>query len=71
MKWLKRLLIILGVLLAAAVAVPFFIPLSAYIPEIEKLASERLHEPVKIQSLHIWLLPTPHASLSGIAVGKT
>jgi len=71
MKWLKRLLIILGVLLAAALAVPFFIPLSAYIPEIEKLASERLHEPVKIHSLHIWLLPTPHVALSGIAVGKT
>ena len=70
MKWLKRLLIILGVLLAVAVAVPFFIPLSTYIPEIEKLASEKLHEPVTVQSLHLWLLPTPHVALSGIAVGK-
>lgn len=70
MKWLKRVLIILGVLLAAAVAVPFFIPLSAYIPEIEKLASEKLHEPVTIKSLHLWLLPTPHVALGGIAVGK-
>ena len=71
MKWLKRLLIILGVLLAAVVVVPFFIPLSAYIPEIEKLAGEKLHEPVTIKSLHLWLLPTPHVALSGIAVGKT
>ena len=70
MKWLKRLLIMLGVLLVVAAAVPFFIPLSAYIPEIEKLASEKLHEPVTIQSLHIWLLPIPHVALSGIAVGK-
>lgn len=70
MKSFKRLLMILGVLLVVTVAVPFFIPLSAYIPEIEKLAGEKLHEPVTIRSLHLWILPTPHVALNGIAVGK-
>lgn len=71
MRWFKRLLITGAVLLVVLIAVPFFVPLSTYIPEIEKLVSERLHVPVTIQSLHIWLVPTPHAVLSGITVGRT
>ena len=70
MKWLKRLLITGTVLLVVLIAVPFFIPFSTYIPEIEKLASEKLHMPVTVQSLHIWLIPAPRAALSGVTVGR-
>ncbi|MGH8750862.1 MAG: AsmA-like C-terminal region-containing protein [Burkholderiales bacterium] len=70
MKWFKRLLIAFGILLLVLIAVPFFIPLDTYIPEIEKLASEQLHEPVRIESVHAWFLPLPHATVTGITVGR-
>jgi len=70
MRWIKHLAITLTILLAALLALPFFIPLDGYLPQIEKLASDRLKEPVKIASLSIGLLPLPHAKLTGITVGK-
>ena len=36
MKWLKHILIALAVLLAIAIAVPFFVTLDDYIPRIEQ-----------------------------------
>ena len=70
MKWLKRLGVVAGVLILALAVIPFFISLSDYIPEIEKAASERLKEPVKIEKLTLALLPVPHLSMDGITVGK-
>lgn len=70
MKLLKRLAIAFAILLAIMVAVPFFIPVSSYIPQIEKLAADKLKEPVKILSLKVAMLPLPHATLTGITVGK-
>lgn len=70
MKWLKRLAILLVVLLVLLVGLPFLIPLSTYIPRIEKLAGEKLHEPVHIGSLHVSLVPLPHVSLRNIVVGE-
>src|SRR5262245_26263054 len=71
MKWLKRGgLVLLGLILILAV-VPFFFSVSDYIPQIEKAASERLKEPVKIEKLSVALLPVPHATIDGITVGKT
>src|SRR5262245_44654589 len=70
MKWLKRLGLVAGVLIVVLTAIPFFISLSDYIPEIEKAASERLKEPVKIEKLTLALLPVPHLSVDGITVGK-
>lgn len=68
MKWPKRLFIILVVFVAVA-GLPFLIPLNNYIPEIEKLAGERLHEQVKIGSLRILLVPLPHVRLQQVTVG--
>jgi uncharacterized protein involved in outer membrane biogenesis len=67
-KWLKRLAILLIILLVL-IGLPFLIPLSTYIPQIEKLAGEKLHEPVKIGSLHVSLVPLPHVALRDITVG--
>lgn len=64
MKWLKRSL------LAAAVALPFFIPLDGYIPRIEKEASARLEEPVSIKSIRLNALPLPHVTIQGVTIGK-
>ena len=71
MKWLKRSLIALGVLLAVAAAVPLFVTLDDYIPRIEKEASARLKEPVMIRSIRFGMLPLPHLTIDGITVGKT
>ncbi|MDP2878700.1 MAG: AsmA family protein [Sulfuricella sp.] len=68
MKWTKRLFIILVVFLAV-IGLPFLIPLNAYIPEIEKQAGEKLHEPVKIGSLRFSLVPLPHVALERITIG--
>jgi hypothetical protein len=59
-----------AVLFAAAVSLIPFIPFNVYIPTIEKLAAETLHEPVTINSLHISLLPSPQVKLEGFIIGK-
>jgi uncharacterized protein involved in outer membrane biogenesis len=70
MKWLKRLFILGGVLIAAALALPLLIPLNTYVPRIERLASERLQEPVSIGALRASLLPRPRIELRQIVVGR-
>ena len=71
MKWLKRILIALVLLLAIAVALPFFISLNDYIPQIEKEVSAKLKEPVSIKSIRFTTLPLPHVTVDGITVGTT
>jgi len=71
MKWLKRILIALAVLLVIAVALPFFISLNDYIPRIEKEVSARLKEPVSIKSIKFSALPLPQVTVDRITVGKT
>jgi hypothetical protein len=56
MKWLKRMLIALAVLLVTAVALPFFVSIDDYIPWIEK---------------EVLALPLPHVTVEGITVGTT
>jgi uncharacterized protein involved in outer membrane biogenesis len=69
MKWLNLVLIALALLLAAAVALPLFISLNDYIPQIEKGVSARLKEPVSIKSIKFAVLPLPHVTVDGITVG--
>ena len=69
MKWFKRILILFVLLLAIAVALPFFISLNDYIPQIEQEISSRLKEPVSIKSIRFTLLPSPYVTVDGVAVG--
>jgi len=71
MKWLKRILITLALLLLMAAAVPFFISLDDYIPTVERGVSARLKEPVSIKSIKFAALPSPHVTIDGIKVGDT
>jgi len=71
MKFLKRLLIAIALLLLIAAVLPFFISLDDYIPRIEKEASARLEQPVSIKSIKFAALPLPHLRIDGIAVGAT
>ena len=70
MKSRKRILLGTGIVVAVLLVVPFLLPLGHYIPEIERIASEQLKAPVKVESLRLSLLPLPHLTLVGIAVGK-
>ena len=51
-------------------AIPPFIPLSHFIPELEAHISARLHEPVTVGSLAVSMLPLPHLDARDISVGK-
>ena len=55
-------------LLAAAAAVPWLIPASAWIGRIETEAGARLGAPVRIAAISVALLPLPHATISGLRV---
>jgi uncharacterized protein involved in outer membrane biogenesis len=70
MKWLKRFSLALLVLLVIAFLIPFLIPFNAYAPQLERLASDRLKEPVHIRTLSGALLPRPAIKLEGVTVGQ-
>lgn len=68
MKFKKLFLAIFGLLVVLAV-VPWLIPTTAYVAQIEQLATRKLGVPVHIESLHFAVLPTPRANLTGLVVG--
>jgi uncharacterized protein involved in outer membrane biogenesis len=70
MKWLKRSVLVIGVLLLMLALVPLFISLDDSIPTFEQEISARLGAPVKIGSLRAAGLPLPHLTVSGITVGE-
>lgn len=69
MIWFKRILTAFLALLIIALALPFFISLNDYIPQIEQEISTRLKEPVSIKSIRFTLLPSPYVTVDGVAVG--
>ncbi|MDP1680623.1 MAG: AsmA family protein [Burkholderiales bacterium] len=71
MRWLKISAFLLGVVLLFALILPFLIPLNRYLPKIQKMASDKLGEPVVIAELKVALLPFPSAKLMGITLGKS
>src|SRR5258708_1717250 len=68
----SRKRIAFGACIAAALllVLPFLLPLDHFIPEIERIASEQLKAPLKVNSLSMSFLPLPHLTVKGIAVGK-
>lgn len=66
----KKFFLAIFALVVVLVVVPFLIPLSTYVPQIEQVASQKLGVPVKIESLHFAVLPTPRANVSGLVVGN-
>ena len=56
--------------LAAVIAVPFLVPVSHFIPELTRVASQKLGQPVVIEDLRLHLVPTPRVVARGIGVGK-
>jgi uncharacterized protein involved in outer membrane biogenesis len=69
MKFRTRLLIGAGIAVGILAVLPFLLPIGRFIPEIERLASEQLRDPVRISSLRLYILPLPHLTIGGIEVG--
>jgi uncharacterized protein involved in outer membrane biogenesis len=69
-KLLRRTLLVAVVMLAAAIAVPFIVPMSHLIPELARIASARLKQPVSIHDLQLHLVPTPKLVATGISIGR-
>jgi uncharacterized protein involved in outer membrane biogenesis len=71
MKSRKRWYLGAGIAVVLLLIIPFVLPLGRLIPEIERVASEQLKAPVKIESLRLFFLPLPYLSIEGILVGET
>lgn len=69
-RGLRWSLIGVAILAAVAIATPFLVPVSHFIPELTRVASEKLGQPVAIDELRLHILPTPRVVASGIAVGR-
>jgi len=70
MKFPTRILAGTAIVVAVLLAIPFLLPLGFLIPEIERVASQQLKSPVKVDALRLVILPLPHLTLTGISVGK-
>jgi len=70
MKWTKRLLYTTAIISVLAIVLPFLIPLNFLVPRVEKVLSDKIHEPVAIQSMRLALLPAPGVVLEDVSVGK-
>lgn len=58
------------IVVALVLILPFVVPLNHYLPDIEKLASGALQEPVRIEGMRVALLPLPHVHLKQVSIGK-
>ncbi len=68
-KWNRRA-VIAGSVLALLFFIPFLIPMSAYLGQVEKMAADKLGVPVSIDALRIALLPSPRLNIEGLVIGK-
>ena len=68
-KWVKATLISLAMLIVLPVILLQISSLNFFIPPIEKLASNRIGEPVSIKSMHASWWPVPHLRLEEISIG--
>lgn len=67
---LKYLAIGLALLVIVLMIAPMLVPMSTYRDQVQQLASEKLGAPVKIDVLHMALLPSPRVKIEGIAIGQ-
>jgi hypothetical protein len=68
---IKSIAIALVVVLGLAVAIVEFVPLSGYIPAMQKLASDHIQEPVTIGSVRMSALSGFDLTLQNVSIGTT
>ena len=47
-----------------------FVPLTQYVPDVQRALSEHLNQPVQLASVRYALLPTPRIVLQGVVIGR-
>lgn len=67
---LRNTVLIIGGLLALLLLIPWLIPTASYIQQAERIASEKLGQPVTIGGLKPALLPTPRINVRDVTIGK-
>ena len=70
MKWFRRFLVAVMLLVLLATTAIYLTPLDVYVPEVEQVLSANLHEPVRIRHLKIGVIPIPHLVLEGLQIGE-
>jgi uncharacterized protein involved in outer membrane biogenesis len=65
-RWPAGAAVALAVL---GVAAPLFVPASRFIPQVTRIASEKLNQPVSLADLRLHLFPTPRVVAKGLEVG--
>lgn len=60
---------IAAVLAISAAAVPFLVPASHFIPQVTRIAAEKLNQPVSLGDLRLHVFPTPRVLAQGLQVG--
>ena len=60
---------LLVLLVGALFVVPYFLPMRDYMPKVQKLLSDELHQPVHLGYLSGRILPTPRLDLGEIYIG--
>ena len=69
-NWGKPVAVGLFLILILGLVLVHLVSFDGYIPQFEKLAGAHLQQPVKIEALHLSLVPLPHWRLDGVAVGN-
>src|SRR5689334_9450751 len=64
------LLAVLAGIAGLIASLPYLLPLSSFIPDIERTVSQRIRQPVTIGTLRLFVLPLPHLRASRITVGR-
>jgi uncharacterized protein involved in outer membrane biogenesis len=60
----------LVIVIATVAALPYFLPLSSFIPDVERALAQRIHQPVSIRSLRLFVLPIPHLRAGSVIIGR-
>ena len=68
--WVRGTVVTLLLLLALPLLVIFSLPLTFYAPQLEKILSDGIGEPVTIGTMRASLLPVPHLKLGQVAIGR-
>jgi hypothetical protein len=69
MKWIRRALVLLLVLLIGGIGLLHVISFDSRIAAFEKAAAAQFGQPVKIKAMYVSLLPQPHWKLEGVSIG--
>ena len=68
--WVRGAVITLLLMIGLPLLAFFSVPLTFYAPQVEKILSDIIQEPVTIGTMRASLLPMPHLKLEQVAIGQ-